>query len=107
MKTNAVSERGKTKDRFLALDVNIPQEEAKNQLNKQRVLQIQMRVKLVHSLMVTTIFTLFGCTCRTLISRHEAVLRELCKWSSSIIIYFLDLSTVGRCLSLLNLQLYC
>lgn len=34
MKTNAVSERGKIKDRFLALDVNIPQEEAKNQQNK-------------------------------------------------------------------------
>lgn len=27
-------------------------------------------------------------------------MRELCKWSS-VIIYFLDLSTVGRCLSLL------
>lgn len=46
MKTNAVSERGKIKDRFLVLDVNIPQEEAKNQQNKQWVLQIQMRVKL-------------------------------------------------------------
>lgn len=79
MKTNAVSERGKIKDRFLALDVNIPQEEAKNQRNKQWVLQIQIRVKLVHSLIVTTICTLFGCTCRTLIGRLEAVLRELCK----------------------------
>lgn len=46
MKTNAVSERGKIKDIFLALDVNIPQEEVKNQQNKQWVLQIQIRVKL-------------------------------------------------------------
>lgn len=46
MKTNAVSERGKIKDRFLALDVNIPQEEVKNQRNKQWMLQIQIRVKL-------------------------------------------------------------
>lgn len=46
MKMNAVSERGKIKDRFLALDVNIPQEEVKNQQNKQWVLQIQIRVKL-------------------------------------------------------------